>query len=280
MIDFHYHYSSYSYNAWSPPNKVEDILQEMESLAIERRFIFPYFNPSGYADTQANAEILATCRVAPEHLIPVVRASFPVDLYHELSTKFRSLNSEYASVARMLNFLGAMRHVRSKIVKSSSVDDFESSQFNRLQFGPVTALKFHNEEDGSLNAKRFLQIQERFQLLIIHIDPFELELLLDTVGMRNDFVIILAHFGSFSLLHWQIDKAVELTKKFKNLYVDCSAIFAKNVVQHYLPILGSKIVFGSDGPCFSTQATIVLLKETDGFNQIKVNSSQLGRKIQ
>jgi hypothetical protein len=279
MIDFHYHYSLYSFNQWSPPITLEDILREMDQCGIEKRLVFPYFHPDGYVRTNANAEVAAACRRSSGRLVPILRAEAPLCLPHEWMVKRKTIGEEYPGSSRLVYHMGVVRHLHSKYRGRPRGNDFALPEFADSISEDHLGIKFHAEEGGSLTPQLYLFIQRRFRLLIVHISPFELDCLLKKGGLAPGFTIVLAHMGSLSMSPRHLDKAVALCQQYAGVYIDISGIFAKNILSLYLRKFGEKAVFGSDGPCFSTRAALGLLQELNAVDVIRHNSMALAKKL-
>lgn len=278
LVDFHYHYCSTD-GLWTIPTPLDRVLEDMASHGIARRLVFQADESQNYASSSTARAMAGDIERSGGRLVRV-------DRWRSRRAPLRE-SFLRARTRTPVEILGVARQLRRRpgdASRGAGVLPWKVAEGNeRLAFPDGreqhTFAKFHCEEDGSLLEQQFRALASSSRLLVLHISPVHLERLMEKVSVPSSCRVLMAHLGSFGCVPHELDRAVQLTAHADGLYVDTSGIHSLSVLRRYVPRFADRVVFGTDGPAFSTRAAIQVLRESGSLEVVRDNSRRLAKDI-
>lgn len=282
MIDIHVHMSKSSDDASyfvSMEREIEHLLALGKGTSSVNRFVvFPHYSHSGYCNDAGNLSLLSL----PPQFIPFFR--FKLE---------RGMRSEWFAT-RSCDMISRAKYLRAKLRMQPAGSELEAVlTLSRLH--GVRGLKFHDGQDGTMDASSLSRLLQEDVVLVLHSYPAKLRQFLASGLLPPNSAIkaklVFAHFG-YSLVNpsREVPDILWLNEHAGDwLLFDTSFVGTLPLLRPLLAPCLRRLVFGSDFPAVSPDAALITLTaagrllsvaESPLMDQLERNSEHVSRILQ
>ena len=240
----------------------EQILRLMHESNIERSLIFPASRPSGYAE--ANKEVADYVRQYPDRLLGFGRIrSVPVR---------KSRSSRPSERRTVLDRLSAKSPLRLKHNSRKLNEECREELRKCFEEYGLRGIKVHPGEDGYPTKTVLTSLHSYNKPILLHCGRS-----INVVRIEEEVIkpfampVILAHMGGYPADRKLYFRALELAKRYPQVYLNTSFVFYQYILELAIKTCPSKIIFGSDAPGvhpLTAVSSILTLRVPDELKQM------------